>query len=432
MPIVCDPSSLASAARCFDSCSHGKLGESIKTYLLCQYSNVSIGPVAPAVPTNIDISDASVAGNTIVTWTNSDVPTSNEVWKSTDGTNFVLLTTVGGGTHTATDVAAMADNTFFYYKVRAVGPGGNSAFSGVVSVSKNVNLNGDPRVTFSFGTLILAYGNFSFVGCANLTTADFGLLRHCTGNFDGNNCGLLSSINLSSLKTVTSFLFVYQTALVSFQVPNLTSVGFIAFSSINTLTSASLPLLQTITGGDLSAESNPLLASLSCPSLVSISGMLRAHNSGVAALSFPLLQSTGTDVLVQGNPNLVNMNFASLQTVGASFDFSANSLNTVSLPALVTVAGDFSGQTNFGLSNLSIPVFVPPDNGQIISFDNCLLLVGNSAAGTGVDGVLRRCALAGLATCDIELNSPGNAAPDATGQVDKLTLQTNGCTVNTN
>jgi hypothetical protein len=78
-----------------------------------------------------------------------------------------------------------------------------------------------------------------------------------------------------------------------------------------------------------------------------------------------------------------------------------------------------------------MPSFVITD-GATLDFSGCGIAVGNSAAGTGIDGILRRGVASGTTVSIYALAGGTNTAPDAAGLVDKGILIGAGNTVLTN
>lgn len=399
MAISCDPATLANAARCFDSCSHGPLAVSVKTYLLCQIATVGIGP---ATPGNIDLSNASVSGNTIITWTNSDTPDTNEVWKSTDGVNFVLLTSVAGTTQTATDVAAMAGNTMFSYKVRGVKAGAPSSFTSVVAASLNLT----PALR-SLPTLVLAYGTLNLSASAG-NSVDAPLLRKVYGTFTCSSGAVVTTVNLPALVSVGGiFDFSTNASMAALSLPALVLVvGNFTVAGCTALTSMTAALLTEV--NDLNVTNVGAL-SLTLPSLNKILGTLTATGGGIVSMSFPILTQMG--------------NGASCFNCAALVSFSIGGACVVQADMIVTL--------NPALASVSIPNTTFPD-GFNVDFSGCAIVVGNSAGGTGIDGILRRGVVSATTTSDYELAAGTNASPDATGLVDKGALIGAGNIVNTN
>jgi hypothetical protein len=82
------------------------------------------------------------------------------------------------------------------------------------------------------------------------------------------------------------------------------------------------------------------------------------------------------------------------------------------------MGGAFDANTCAALADVSIPLWVPTD-GTTITFSNCAL------SATSVELILRRCVLAGVTTCTIDLSggtNAGTASLSAQGQADVVTL----------
>lgn len=409
----CDVNSLARASSCLRCLTDGQLSQ-IKTYLLCRWAAAATGISAPG---SIDISIGSDEASRTVTWINGSSPGStNELWKSTDGVTFVLLTTVAGSATSANDVSAMADGDIFYYKVRACSGGNCSAFSSTVSISNNYT---SPNVAvISFPTLVRAVGFFRAIGLPLLTSVSLPALK--TVRFDEINLSLnvnLTSVNLNSLISVGSSLF--------FGGSNLT--GAVSFPALVTIGSGG--------NGDFQIQSNALMTSLSAPLLVSIEG----------------------NFIFSGCASLTSVTLTSLNSVGLGaggrLDFSGDtSLPSISFPALAAVGDYIDGNGCTLLTSVQLPNWgsQTPINVYNVRFDGCPALVTwnapiwfisdgftieFSAAALNVasiNQILARGVNAGDTTSIFQLAGGTNAAPAGQGVVDKATLIGNGCTVNTN
>lgn len=437
MAISCDPSSLANAARCFESCNSGSVERAVKTYLLCQYANKPT-VLVPNEPSVVDITAASVAGNTVLTWFQTSSPqfpppTTTEIWKSTDGVTFAFYDSVGAGLTTYTDVAAMGANVFFYYKLRACVAAGCSGFSNVVSCCNNATgFAGD----IILPTLIRAYGNFnsgvaattiqlpalktvqgSFTGNGNLAllSASFGSLTRTGQDFNMSGCTALATLSTPVLNVVVGVLSLRQTSLPSISMPNLVSVG-------------------ATTGKDLDIPQIGALTSINFPVLATIGGNMNMVDDSVVNINFPSLAIVGLAFFCPsgtGNdPTTVTAD--ALISIGAQLDLSGNNnLTTISFASLGNVGSNFDCSNCANLASVTLPNVTFPD-GFLVNFANDTVGLGDSALGTGIDGILRRCVNSGLTTSTIDLSGGGNATPDAPGQADKATLIGNGCTVFTN
>src|SRR5207237_3724387 len=97
---------------------------------------VTLGTGAPAAPSNLSINpNASLASSTHLSlqWSdNSNNETSFLIERSTDGTHFSQVGSVGANITTYQDVG-LAAGTKYYYRVRAQNAGGNSAYSNVAN-----------------------------------------------------------------------------------------------------------------------------------------------------------------------------------------------------------------------------------------------------------------------------------------------------------
>ncbi len=100
----------------------------------------------PETPSNLIIRDVSNAGSgeyqLFVAWKVVDAPTpgfgSYQIWSSTDGSNYSLLSTAGSRTLNYAVQFSLVQGTRYYYKVATVDASGNTSFfSPVVSDSAN-------------------------------------------------------------------------------------------------------------------------------------------------------------------------------------------------------------------------------------------------------------------------------------------------------
>lgn len=384
----CDPNNLAKLSSCIRCLSDAQLA-SVRTLLLCNWLN-KISSVAPNAPTNPDITPLSTAANITVTWTDPNpIGSTNEVWRSTDGVTFALLTTVSGGTSTITDSSGLAVGGFYYYKIRSCNSGNCSAFSSVISccnqyTSPNVAAISFPNLIRAFGTNVTS---FMATGLAALTSVSLPALKQVDGKLDISNNPNLTTITLTALQTAAAVLL-----------------------GSNKITGAfSLPALTSTAGQDLQIQSNTLMTSFSCPLLVTVGGIFS----------------------VSGCTGLTSVNFNSLQSTGNRLDFNGDtSLTTLSFPVLVSTGNDGIIEVNVSNSTLlaswSAPNWLPSNAGMSLLFTGCALNVAS------VNQVLARGVAAATTSEDYELAGGTNAAPAGQGAVDKATLITAGNTVNTN
>lgn len=173
----------------------------------------------------------------------------------------------------------------------------------------------------------------------------------------------------------------------------VTNVGDFSVNGLLLLTTLDLPLLRVV-GGKFKAANCPSLSTLNIPSLVSVGSSFEIDSC--PALTIPL-------------PNLT--------TVTGGFSAPSISATVLNLPSLVTVGGTFDVSSS-GLITLVVPNWIPT-NGTSMFFNPAAL------SATSVELILRRCVLAGVTTCVIDLSggtNAGLASLNAQGQADAATL----------
>ena len=148
-------------------------------------------PAVPAAPTGL-AAVATSPSSVKLTWTNNGGNADKyEVYRSTnDNQNYVLWATLAGNAVTYTDADLFA-NALYYYKVRAVNAGGNSAFSAESSAR---TLDNPPVITKLPANQQVKYGitttvalSATHVGGGNLTFSGSNLpaFATLTDNHDG-------------------------------------------------------------------------------------------------------------------------------------------------------------------------------------------------------------------------------------------------------
>lgn len=495
MAISCDPSVLAQAARCFNDCHHSHaLAQSVKTYLLCQYSNSA--PSSVAAPSNPDIDDASISTSVTFTWTNNASPaaTTNEIWSQKNGGAYALLGTVAGNVATFTDNApGLVNGDERFYKVRACNGTTCSAFTDPRSVALRLGTLGIANYNSPF--LVIHFGNFDTASAGVVLTVNFALLRRVKSagldlgsvfldneanlvsvsmpslqtvpdSFLGFTCPKFTTLVLTSLQTIgNSFQFGGANITGNFALPALTSVvglfdvdsnplltglsvpvlstvGADCFVHLTAISNASFPSLQSV-GGNFRLGENVNLLTVSCPALTTIGGGLSTFNSaGMTSMSFPVLANMGgASISCSGCTALLAANFPALIAVGAGIgmdvDFSnCTALASISFPNMFLI-GDFAFSGCAVLTSVTLTNATFSDGGFILDFFGDAVAAGNSLAGTGINGILHRGAVSpGPLTSDnFNLNggtNAGAAALSAQGTADAAFLTGNGNTVTLN
>lgn len=173
------------------------------------------------------------------------------------------------------------------------------------------------------------------------------------------------------------------------------------------------------------------IEAVACTIPITDAGVFNISGSDITSLQLgDLVSVSGGSLTIGTNPLLELIDLDSLTTVVTDFLISGNtSLVSLSLPSLVTVAGpSFRASGCTLLANFSAPLWIPTD-GQGILLNGCAL----SAA--SVELVLRRCVVAGVTTCTINLSggtNAGLASLSAQGQADAAALIAAGNTVTLN
>ncbi|UAY52677.1 fibronectin type III domain-containing protein [Ferruginibacter albus] len=114
-------------------------------------------PSVPAAPTSL-VAQATSTTKVSVSFTdNANNETGFEVYRSvTDTGNFKILTTLTAGSNGFTD-STVFPNAIYYYKVRAIGIGGSSAFSNIDSASTIIITVNHPPVIAPVADFTLRY-----------------------------------------------------------------------------------------------------------------------------------------------------------------------------------------------------------------------------------------------------------------------------------
>lgn len=136
MSISCEPSSLVSAAKCFE-CIPRSARRWVRTYLLCQVASGGGGSII--TPDGFTFLPSDTTGNTVVArWaTPPSGVTGTEVWTSTDNITYVLSATIAApGTSAALAYGGAGIKN--YAKVRWVNATSQSGFTSAIFIPGEV------------------------------------------------------------------------------------------------------------------------------------------------------------------------------------------------------------------------------------------------------------------------------------------------------
>lgn len=317
--------------------------------------------------------------------------------------------------------------------------GSGNAYLSLINTS-----TGEAYTTLSFGNPTHVVGDMTWTGF-NGDGLTFRLLETVGGGLNANGGGVSSitsfvfeslvsvgtdadlgdhpalvTLNLDQLVSVGGFLYVSNNGVqTTLSLPALTSVDSIQIESSAPILSA--PVLPTYPPTGITADAS--LLTLNLPAVTDDgAGQLWVDlgtMSGLLTLNLNSVTNTtaATNLELNNCPNLTSVNLDSMATVNGTFNTNSNSLTSLSLPSLVTVTADFLAFSSL-LISFSAPLWVPTD-GTTIDFNNCALNIPS------VELILRRCVVAGVLACTIDLSggtNAGTASLSAQGQADVATL----------
>ena len=209
-------------------------------------------PLTPVLDINISSSSSSL----ILEWSSS---ASTEIWRSINGAEFSLLTTVTD-VLTYTDSTAMDAGELRSYKVRTLHDGVYSGFSNTgCAVNSDIDLNTD---MVSHPDWMLAFGDFGFDDITRITSLSMPTLRKVSGMLYLDSGFVMSTVNLDSLVEVGGTLHgSICSELVTLNLPSLQGIGGdLYFDNCAALTNVSLPDFVLHNGQGLFFDSSGLSA----------------------------------------------------------------------------------------------------------------------------------------------------------------------------
>lgn len=176
-------------------------------------------------------------------------------------------------------------------------------------------------------------------------------------------------------------------------------------------------------------DTDNVTTSVSIPSSpVSNFGIVLNKCSKLTSFSAPAISSVGIPsvvaITVDTCPLLTSFLVPSLTTIFGNLQVTnCPSIGAIDIPNVTTIfdgaaTGGVFTDNDVSLVTFNCPQWIPT-NGQSFSFVNCALNVSS------VELILRRCVLAGVTTCTIDLSggtNAGTASLSAQGQADVATL----------
>ena len=214
------------------------------------------------------------------------------------------------------------------------------------------------------------------------------------------NGGVTTDGLFSQAQHLSNFALVDDDADITVNFPNLITVS----SDINITwslltTSLNFPLLSSI-GGTLNILSVPILTSINLNSLTSVGTIYMSDLPAITSIVLPSLTTVIFFIEIDNDTDVNHL------------------LTSISLPNLVHIGASALFGGNSALASWSAPNWVPTD-GTNIDF------AGDALNAASVELILRRCVLAGVTICTIDLSggtNAGTASLNAQGQADVITL----------
>jgi O-acetyl-ADP-ribose deacetylase (regulator of RNase III) len=158
----------------------------------------------------------------------------------------------------------------------------------------------------------------------------------------------LTSVNLTGVNSLIELKISDNPLLTSVSLPSLTrcsQVFRIEFN--NALTTLNIPLLARV--GDMLILENPTLGTFAANVLSKAKDII-INSNGLTSISFPALTTMSGQLYIFSNASLATANFGSLSTTSSNVVIQSNGLTSISLPALTTVSGQLNISSNASLA----------------------------------------------------------------------------------
>jgi hypothetical protein len=237
-----------------------------------------------------------------------------ETMSNTTNENGLLTLEIGGGTPITGTFAAINWGTGNYFVKTETDLAGGTNYS-IVGVGQLLSV---PYALFAGKSTNL--GKSTIYLTNDITDADAAAQIEeeagpNTENIIIENTNVLTTVDLSKIKTLLSLTIINNQALASINFSNLKK-----------------------TYKDVAINNNPSLASLSFPSLEkSTSGIFTiTNNNGLTNIQFPILNSL-LAITIESNPVLSTINFDSLTKSTSQISINNNNLNTILFPLATNI-----------------------------------------------------------------------------------------------
>ena len=305
--------------------------------------------------------------------------------------------------------------------------------------------------------------NIVIDGTTLLTTVDLSKIKSLLSIIIANNQAL-TSINFSNLKKIYKDVAIYNNAsLTALNFPSLekSTSGNFAINTNNALTNIQFPLLNYMLA--ITIESNQALSTINFDSLIRSNSGITINNNNLNTISFPLARNMNISIndshttsislpqLAGGalsfncplttlnapaitnshisisNTQLTTLDFPNLTTLGVIELQNNNSLTNLSLPNLTSVEAYFYIVSNPQLSSITIPL-VNEINSTNSNFSFYFNVQNNALPVSQINYLLNKLTSVNNntgKTIDLSNQNPP-ATPTGQGIIDKQTLINNG------
>jgi hypothetical protein len=283
-----------------------------------------------------------------------------ETMSNTTNENGLLTLEIGGGTPVTGTFAAINWATGTYFVKTETDPSGGTNYS-IIGVGQLLSV---PYALFSGKSTNLGKSTIYLTDDITDAEAAAQIEEEAGANTENviiENTTLLTTVDLSKIKTLLSLTIINNQVLSSINFSNLKK-----------------------TYKDVAINNNPSLASLSFPSLEkSTSGIFAiTNNSVLSTIQFPLLNSL-IAITIETNPALNTLNFDSLTKSTSQISINNNNLNAISFPAanniIVSITDTHTTTLNLPLlNNGAINTNCPLTTLNAPAITNCYISINNS------------------------------------------------------
>ncbi|WP_309641031.1 hypothetical protein [Flavobacterium sp.] len=370
----------------------------------------------------------------------------SETHSATTNTNGLVTIEIGGGSPVTNTFAGIDWSTGSYFVKTQTDPTGGTSYT----ISGTSQLLSVPYALYAENTKQPGKTNIYLRGGITDAEAAIKLAKELGPNTENiyiQNTTVLTTVDLSSVTSVTDLYVTWNQALNNINLNNLTNIdNRIVISGNPGMTSVSLPGITEIFAG-ISISDNDNLTSIDIPNLSACHGTIYSSlNPALTSVSLPALV-TLDGIEIETCPNLSTLSIGALTTV-ITFDIANTNLTSLSMPnltearlnisnnpimtsidfpALVKVMDNFEITGNANLTSIQLPQLAVYE----VSSTPRIYIRTNKLPSSEINYLLNRfltLAPSSGKSIDLRLQSPP-APPTGQGLIDKAALISAGNTV---